>query len=82
MKRIDNIVNWNTGCDMKYLWFLVILLYPILSSAQISLGVTAGADVGKFGGVEPPDASYTSGTGINFGSTFAYRFNKDISMTI
>ena len=67
---------------MKYLYFFVILLFPLLSSAQISLGVTVGANIGKFGGVEPPDASYTSRTGINFGGIIAYRFNEDISLTI
>jgi hypothetical protein len=67
---------------MKYLYFFVILLFPLLSSAQISLGITAGANIGKFGGVEPPDASYTSRTGINFGGIIAYRFNKDISLTL
>jgi hypothetical protein len=67
---------------MKHLYFFVILLFPLLSSAQISLGITAGANIGKFGGVEPPDVSYTSRTGINFGGIIAYRFNKDISLTI
>jgi opacity protein-like surface antigen len=66
---------------MKKLSFLIVLLLPLISSAQISLGVTAGANIGKFGGVEPPDASYASRTGINFGGTIAYRFNKDISLT-
>ena len=67
---------------MKYLYFLVILLVPLLSSAQISIGITAGTNTGKFGGVEPPNASYTSRTGINIGGTIAYRFNKDISLTL
>ncbi len=67
---------------MKYLYFFVILLFPLLSSAQISLGITAGANIGIFGGIEPPDVSYTSRTGINFGGIIAYRFNKDISLTI
>ncbi len=67
---------------MKHLYFFLILLFPLLSSAQISLGITAGTNTGKFGGVEPPDASYTSRTGINFGGTIAYRFNKDISLTL
>ena len=66
---------------MKHLYFFVILLFPLLSSAQISLGITAGINTGKFGGVEPSDVSYTSRTGINFGGTIAYRFNKDISLT-
>ena len=67
---------------MKHLYLILFILFPLISSAQISLGVTAGANVGKFGGIEPPDASYTSRTGLNFGVTFAYRFNKDISLTI
>ena len=54
----------------------------MISTAQISLGVTAGANIGKFGGVEPPDATYTSRTGLNIGATFAYRFNEDISLLI
>ncbi|MEE9118242.1 MAG: porin family protein [Calditrichia bacterium] len=66
---------------MKHLYFFVILLFPLLSSAQITLGITAGINTGKFGGVEPSDVSYTSRTGINFGGTIAYRFNKDISLT-
>ena len=67
---------------MKQLYFFVILLFPLLSAAQISLGITAGTNTGKFGGVEPPDASYTSRTGINLGGTIAYRLNKDISLTL
>ena len=67
---------------MKHLYFLVILVFPLISSAQISLGITAGTNTGKFGGVEPPDVSYTSRTGINFGGIIAYRFNKDISLTL
>jgi len=67
---------------MKKLLYLVILIIPLLCSAQISLGVTAGANFGKFGGIEPPDASYTYRTGLNLGATFAYRFNEDISLLI
>lgn len=67
---------------MRRLYLLAILLFPLISFAQISLGVTAGANIGKFGGIEPPDASYTSRTGLNFGITCAYRINKDISLTI
>ena len=67
---------------MRRLYLLAILLFPLISSAQISLGVTAGVNIGKFGGIEPPDASYTSRTGLNFGVTCAYRFNKDISFTL
>ena len=67
---------------MKNLYFIVILMFPLLSSAQISLGVTAGTNIGKFGGVEPPDASYAYRTGLNIGGTLAYRFNRDISLTI
>ena len=67
---------------IKHIYIFVILLFPLISSAQISLGVTAGTNIGKFGGVEPPDASYTSRTGVNIGAIFAYRFNKDISLLI
>jgi len=79
MNKID---NWNKVTYMKHLYFFVLLLFPLISTAQISLGVTAGANIGKFGGVEPADVSYTSRTGINFGATFAYRFNKNISLTL
>lgn len=65
---------------MKKLFYTVILIFPLICSAQISLGVTAGANVGKFGGVEPSDVSYTYRTGINIGATFAYRFNEDVSL--
>ena len=82
MELSDKIVDWNKVFCMKYLYFLVILLVPLLSSAQISIGITAGTNTGKFGGVEPPNASYTSRTGINIGGTIAYRFNKDISLTL
>ena len=67
---------------MIHQYIFIILLFPVLSFAQISLGVTGGVNMGNFGGVEPDDASYTSRTGINFGATFAYRFNKDISLTL
>ena len=67
---------------MKNLFYLVGLIFPLIASAQISLGVTAGVNMGGFGGVEPPDASYTNRAGINLGATFAYRFNKDISLVI
>ncbi len=56
--------------------------FPLLSEAQISLGITAGSNTGKFGGVEPTDASYAYRTGLNFGGLIAYRFNKDISLTL
>ena len=67
---------------LKFNLFLVLLLLPICSAAQFSVGATIGANIGKFGGVEPPDASYTSKTGLNIGGTVAYRFNKDISLAI
>jgi hypothetical protein len=67
---------------MRYFYFFMILLFPLLATAQISLGVTAGANIGKFGGVEPPDASYASKTGVNFGGTLAYRITNDISLTL
>jgi hypothetical protein len=76
------IVNWNKVYYMKHLYLFFVLLFPLISTAQLSLGVTAGTNIGKFGGVEPHDVSYTSRTGINFGATFAYRFNKDISLTL
>ena len=82
MELMYKIVKWIKAPCMKYLYFLVILVFPLISSAQISLGITAGTNTGKFGGVEPPDASYTSRTGINLGGTIAYRFNKDISLTL
>jgi len=67
---------------MRYFYFSIVLLFPLLATAQISLGVTAGANIGKFGGVEPPDASYVSKTGINFGATLAYRITSEISLTL
>ena len=67
---------------MKHLYLILFILFPLISSAQISLGVTAGANVGKFGGIEPPNASYTSRTGLNCGVTCAYRINNDISLTL
>ncbi len=82
MELMYKTVKWNKVPCMKHLYFLAILVFPLISSAQISLGITAGTNTGKFGGVEPPDASYTSRTGINFGGIFAYRFNKDISLTL
>jgi hypothetical protein len=68
--------------SFKFLYFIAFLLLPLLSAAQISLGVIAGSNVGKFGGVEPKDASYAYRTGFNFGGTIAYRFNKDVSVTV
>ena len=76
------IVDWKKLYCLKYLYFCVIFLLPLQSAAQISLGVTVGTNIGKFGGVEPTDASYTYRTGLNFGGTIAYRFNKDISLTV
>ncbi len=69
----------NRACTKhKLFWFL--LLFPYILFAQLSLGITGGANIGKFGGVEPRDASYTSRTGLNFGATIGYRFNEDISL--
>ena len=82
MKLIYIKANWNKLFRIKQLYFIVILLFPLLSEAQLSLGVAVGTNIGKFGGVEPPDASYNSRTGLNLGATFAWRFNKDISLTI
>ncbi len=65
---------------MKYLSFLLFLLFPLLSSAQVSVGFTTGANMGKFGGVEPSNASYASRTGLNFGGSLVYRFNEDVSL--
>ena len=76
------IVDWKKFYCIKYLYFCVIFLLPLQSAAQISLGVTVGTNIGKFGGVEPPDASYTYRTGLNFGGTVAYRFSKDVSLTL
>jgi hypothetical protein len=59
-----------------------MLLLPILASAQLSLGVTGGGNFGKFGGVAPSNAAYTSKAGVNFGGIISYRFNKDISITL
>jgi len=67
---------------MRYFYFFMIILFPLLAYSQISLGITAGANNGKFGGVEPPDASYASKTGVNFGVTLAYRITNDISLTL
>ena len=67
---------------MRYFYFFMILLFPLLATAQISLGVTAGANIGKFGGVEPTDAAYASKTGVNFSGTLAYRITDDISLTL
>jgi len=67
---------------MKYLIFIVFLLFPLFSSAQISLGFTTGVNMGKFGGIEPGGASYTSRTGLNFGGSLVYRFNEDISIAL
>lgn len=67
---------------MKYLIFIVFLLLPLFSSAQISLGFTTGANMGKFGGVEPDGASYASRAGLNFGGSLVYRFNEDVSLAL
>jgi hypothetical protein len=67
---------------MKNLLVLLLLLMPLVARAQISLGVTAGTNIGKFSGVEPKDATYALKTGINFGGTLAYRINKDISLIV
>ena len=64
----------------KIIFFLLIL--PLLLAAQISFGLTAGTNTGKFGGVEPPNASYSSLTGINIGAVFVYRINDDFSLTV
>ena len=60
---------------------LVCLLIPISLSAQLSLGVIVGSNMGKFGGYEPNDAEYASRTGLNIGASFAYRLNNEISLT-
>ena len=54
----------------------------MLSFAQFSLGVSAGANVGNFSGVEPEGVTYTTRTGMNLGATFAYRINQDISLLV
>jgi hypothetical protein len=66
---------------MKVTSVIIFILLPVLCSAQLSLGITAGSNIGKFGGVEPRDAEYTLRAGLNVGVTFAYRLNKDISLT-
>ena len=67
---------------MEKLKIIFFILFPVLCSAQVSLGITAGSNTGKFGGVEPSDASYASRTGVNIGGTIAYRVDEDISLTI
>jgi len=67
---------------MKHQYIFVIFLFPVLSFAQISLGVMGGANIGKFGGVAPDDVSYTSRIGLNLGASIAYRFNNDISLAL
>ena len=62
----------------KYLWLFLFL--PFILFAQLSFGVIGGANIGKFGGVEPRDASYTSLSGLNLGAVMGYRFNKDVSL--
>ncbi len=67
---------------MKLLYVLIFLLLPIVAIGQISLGIIGGANIGSFGGIEPPDASYASRTGLNIGMLCTYRFNEDISLTL
>ena len=66
---------------MKITCVIIFILLPVLCGAQLSLGITAGSNIGKFGGVEPRDTEYTLRAGLNVGVTFAYRLNKDISLT-
>ncbi len=62
-------------------WAIVFfLLLPTILSAQISLGMMVGANIGKFGGVEPPDISYTHRTGSNVGVTAIFRITRDVSL--
>ena len=68
--------------NMKKYLFLYILYLPYLLTAQISLGISAGINIGKFGGVEPPKATFVSRSGINFGGVIGYRIDDDISLTI
>ncbi len=64
-------------------WFIsnFIILFPVVLLAQISVGIMGGANIGKFGGVEPPDISYVYRTGLNLGLTSVFRFTRDVSLT-
>ena len=65
--------------NSKYFW--LFSLFPYLLFAQFTFGFMGGTNIGKFGGVEPRDVSYTSHTGLNFGFLLGYRFNEDVSLT-
>ncbi len=63
-------------------YILLLLCLPLLSYAQFSFGIMGGANMGRFGGVEPPDINYARRTGLNFGVTLAYRVAPDINITL
>ncbi len=70
------------GNLLKKIFLFYLVVVPSLLLGQFSVGLTVGSNTGKFGGIEPPDVSYASRTGINFGAVVVYRINRDFSITL
>jgi hypothetical protein len=67
---------------MKKFILLFFLFLPYMLFAQFKIGMTAGANIGKFGGVAPKDASYALRNGLNVGAVIGYRINEDFTLTV
>jgi hypothetical protein len=60
---------------------LLILFLPVLARAELRLGVSAEVNRTSFGGVAPPNASYSSNYGTGFAGIVEFRVHEDVVLS-
>ena len=66
----------------KYCLLFIILLFPDISHAQLSLGVVGGLNMTKLKGDKPKNADYTSSIGMEFGLLIDLKLSDHVIMSV